>query len=76
MNVVTLKQQYLPTYKEDFRNDPRWIIKESSHYIFHYFPNSVAGLEIDKIEKIQEESLESNSARNFSRKRSCTFSRH
>jgi len=48
----------LPTYKEDFKNDPRWIIKESSHYIFNFFPNSIASLEIDKIEKIQGESFE------------------
>lgn len=52
-----LFDQYLPTYKENFKNDPRWIIRESSHYIFHYFINSVASLEIDEIEKIQEESF-------------------
>jgi hypothetical protein len=52
-----LIKQYLPTYKEDFKNDPRWIIKESPHYIFHYFLDSVANKEIDEIEKTQEESF-------------------
>lgn len=76
MNVVILKEQYLPTYKDNFKKDPRWITRESTHYIFNFFPDSIASLEIDKIEKIQEESLESNSVRDFSRRRSCTFSRH
>lgn len=52
-----LFDQYLPTYKEDFKNDPRWIIKESAHYIFHYFLDSVTYLGIDEVEKIQEESF-------------------
>ncbi len=52
-----LINQYLPNYKKDFKNDPRWIIKESPHYIFHYFLDSVANKEIDEIEKTQEESF-------------------
>ncbi|MFA6797582.1 MAG: hypothetical protein WCR40_02665 [Candidatus Paceibacterota bacterium] len=58
MNTNNLIKQYLPTYKENFKNDPRWITKKSAHYIFHYFSNSVADLEINKIEKIQEESFD------------------
>jgi len=58
MNTNNLIEQYLPTYKEDFKNDPRWITKESTHYIFHYFSDSVASLEIGEIEKTQEESFE------------------
>jgi hypothetical protein len=52
-----LINQYLPTYKENFKDDPRWITKESPHYIFHYFLDSVANKEIDQIEKTQEESF-------------------
>lgn len=52
-----LIDQYLPTYREDFKNDLRWVIKESLHYIFHYFSGSVAELEINNIERIQEESF-------------------
>lgn len=58
MNTNNFTNQYLPTYKEDFKNDPRWITKESTHYIFHYFPDSIASLEINEIEKTQEESFE------------------
>lgn len=54
MDLSKIKQ-YLPTYKENFKSDPRWLIKESDHYIFHYFPKSIAekeiGLIIDRQEK-------------------------
>lgn len=46
--------QQLPTYKINFKNDKRWLQKETSHYIFHYFKNSVAEKEIDTITKRQE----------------------
>ena len=49
--------QYLPTYKEDFKNDQGWIRKETLHYIFHYFSNSVAERDIGIIIGIQEESF-------------------
>jgi hypothetical protein len=50
--------QYLPTYKEDFKRDLRWVTKETSHYIFHYFTNSVAERDIKIIEDTQEKSFE------------------
>ena len=49
--------QYLPTYKEDFKDDRRWIGKETLHYILYYFLGSVAEKEINIIEEIQEESF-------------------
>lgn len=49
-----MHEQYLLNYKHDFENDPRWLIRESSHYIFHYFPDSAAEKEIETIEKRQE----------------------
>lgn len=46
--------QHLPTYKRDFLADSRWIKKETEHYIFHYFPDSVAAKEVDSIKSKQE----------------------
>lgn len=49
--------QYLPNYREDFLNDRRWLKKETPHYIFYYFAESVAEKEIEMIEKRQEKAF-------------------
>lgn len=54
METQNTIEQYLPTYREDFKTDSRWVSKTSEHYIFHYFHGSVAEKEIDLIEKTQE----------------------
>ncbi|MEX0918349.1 MAG: hypothetical protein WDZ85_00040 [Candidatus Paceibacterota bacterium] len=53
-NIV---KQYLPTYRRNFEHDSRWLTRETTHYIFHYFPDSVAEREIEMIEKRQEEAF-------------------
>lgn len=50
--------QSLPTYKEDFKKDTRWLKKETEHYIFYYFPGTVAEKEIDQISNRQEKAFE------------------
>lgn len=56
MNLSNL-QQYLPNYKQDFKNDSRWLAKKSSHYIFHYFHDSLAEKEISLIINRQEKAF-------------------
>ena len=51
-------KQYIPFYKENFKIDSRWLKKETEHYIFHYFSNSVAEKEIDIVVKRQESSFD------------------
>ena len=51
---MSKSKQHLPNYKHDFLNDPRWIIKDSLHYRFHYFAGSLAEQEIDQIVSTQE----------------------
>ena len=46
--------QHLPTYIHNFEHDPRWKTKVSSHYLFHYFPNSEADRDIEYIAEKQE----------------------
>ncbi len=46
--------QYLPTYIHNFERDPRWKTRASSHYLFHYFPNSEAEQDIEQIVGKQE----------------------
>lgn len=50
----TVITQYLPSYKEDFKKDNRWLAFATEHYIFHYFPHSVAEKEIQAIADTQE----------------------
>lgn len=47
-------KQHIPFYKENFKNDSRWLQKEMEHYIFHYFSNSIAEKEIDAVVNRQE----------------------
>jgi len=54
MEQAKLPKQYLPNYKENFKDDIRWVKKYSAHYEFNYFPNSIAEKEIYSIEKTQE----------------------
>jgi len=49
--------QYLPTYKENFKGDPRWVTKESAHYTFYYFKWSEAEKDINIIATTQEDSF-------------------
>jgi len=52
-----MSEQLLPNYHRKFLTDKRWLTKESAHYIFHYFPQSVAEQDIEVIEKRQEEAF-------------------
>jgi len=56
MNII--EKQHLPSYITNYKNDARWLTKESENYIFHYFQDSVAEREIDNIINIQEESFD------------------
>jgi len=47
-------KQYLPNYIRKFADDSRWCQKESAHYVFHFFPNSLAEREIEMIVRQQE----------------------
>lgn len=46
--------QQLPDYITAFKS-AHWLVKESSHYLFHYMKDSLAEWEIDHIEKTQED---------------------
>jgi len=46
--------QHLSTYRHDFESDPRFFVRKSAHYLFHYFPDSEAERDIDKIVETQE----------------------
>ncbi|PJE64290.1 MAG: hypothetical protein COU90_02465 [Candidatus Ryanbacteria bacterium CG10_big_fil_rev_8_21_14_0_10_43_42] len=47
-------KQHLPHYRDAFKNDSRWLRFESKHYIFHYFPESLAEKDITAIANRQE----------------------
>lgn len=47
-------KQHIPFYKDNFKSDFHWLKKETEHYIFYYFSNSVAEKEIDTVAKRQE----------------------
>ncbi|MEI6237948.1 MAG: hypothetical protein WCP15_00245 [bacterium] len=49
-----MEKQNLPTYKHDFLNEKRWLVRESEHYVFHYFSGSEAEKDINMIEAKQE----------------------
>jgi len=49
-------KQHLPNYIRKFVDDPRWRRKESAHYIFHFFSDSLAEKEIVTIIEQQEKS--------------------
>ncbi|MBP9760475.1 MAG: radical SAM protein [Candidatus Pacebacteria bacterium] len=51
--ILGMIEQYLPNYTETFRT-AQWMVRESPHYRFHYFANSVAEREIDSIVETQE----------------------
>ncbi|MDP2703953.1 MAG: hypothetical protein Q8P01_02055 [bacterium] len=44
----------MPTYRKDFEKDTRWRSAETEHYVFHFFPDSVAAKDIDAIKTRQE----------------------
>jgi hypothetical protein len=52
-----MEKQYLPTYKNNFIKDPRWLKKETEHYNFYYFPGSVAEQDIKHICDSQEKAF-------------------
>jgi len=51
--MQTIKQN-TSWFRDNYLNKKNWAIKKSPHYIFHYFKNSLAEKEIDRIIKIQE----------------------
>ena len=51
--LIEIKQE-LPTYKEDFKENSDWLKYETEHYVFYYFPHTVAEKEISQISKTQE----------------------
>lgn len=57
MNISEITQN-IPTYREDFKNDHRWLKHETAHYVFYYFPKSIAEIEIDQISGRQENGFE------------------
>lgn len=59
LDIMSISEttQNLPTYKEDFRNNSSWLKYETKHYIFYYFPHSVAEKEIIQISETQEKAF-------------------
>ncbi|HBB56816.1 TPA: hypothetical protein DEW47_01145 [Patescibacteria group bacterium] len=57
MNNTPDIKQYLPFYKENFKKDTRWLKKETEHYTFNYFPDSLAEKEVDFIAERQEKAF-------------------
>lgn len=53
MNKTMKLKQDIPWCKNKYL-EKDWLIKKSPHYIFHYFKNSLAKKDIDKIIKIKE----------------------
>lgn len=51
-----MDEQYLPTYIHDFLENKNWLTRESAHYRFYYFPDSLAEKEIESIIARQEAS--------------------
>ena len=49
----TIKQN-IPWFKTDYLKKKNWMIKKSPNYIFHYFKNSLAKKDINKIIIVQE----------------------
>lgn len=47
-------KQYLPTYIRNLLEEKSWRVRESTHYRFHFFPESVAEQEIESIITRQE----------------------
>ena len=54
MNDTNYKQ-HLPDYIHKFKEDTRWKSYETEHYIFNFFPDSVAEKEIKDISERQEQ---------------------
>jgi len=54
MNDIKYKQ-HLPDYIHKFKDEPGWKTLETEHYIFNFFPNSVAEKEIKDIAERQEQ---------------------
>jgi len=55
--IISKITQNLSTYKEDFKNNFKWLKFETEHYIFHYFPQTVAESEIHQISETQEKAF-------------------
>lgn len=58
MNKNITTEQYIPFYKENFKKDHHWLKKETDHYVFYYFPKSLAEKEINFISERQEKSFD------------------
>lgn len=56
MNQNFIIKQNTSWFKTDYQEQEQWIKRESSHYVFHYFKDSLAEKEIEKIIEIQEQS--------------------
>ena len=50
--------QDLKDYKLDFLEEKGWLVKESPHYKFYYFPDTLAEQDISKIQNSQEKAFE------------------
>ena len=58
--IIIMKQNFIikqniPWFKTDYQEQKQWIKRKSSHYVFHYFENSLAAEEIEKIVETQEQ---------------------
>jgi len=51
---MSKEKQQLENYTNKYIDYDKWLIKETKHYVFHYFPKSLAEKEIDIISKRQE----------------------
>lgn len=47
--------QHLPTYIHTFENDARWHSQSTEHYVFHFFQDSEAEKDMDRIMQTQED---------------------
>ena len=55
--ISTKIKQHIPFYKNNFANDPRWHKKETEHYIFFFFLDTIAAQEIEIIATRQEKAF-------------------
>ena len=57
MTENTKIDQDVSFYKEYFKKSNKWLKKETEHYVFYYFPNSLAEKEIEMVAERQKKAF-------------------